>query len=538
MTLLREIQLLLERTYGRTGLNLEECIIGPTRRREWERETGSCAEEMSHLGRLFLRQEDGRLRMGIYYDPRVITALEQNSPHHGLNEANVVPFLVFLEELDHAVHAALKYLEGNTNIYSESFVRDLELQARVDLYLILQIYCASHNPGRRLTENDRRWLQACVFDCETFAYDDGSLRDRYRDSNHLGRRYVMWLERLPAVRRTAGDPSVPAAGLWAKMRAHPRMQRIETPAFLPRRIPRSAPTSGRAMDELVVEFLRGVGMERGLATNTRLAYARDLRRHLDFLRQRQISAPCAVASHHLAAFLVSERQRGLSARSVARTLAALRQFYGFLRRQRWINNDPTQPLETPRLWRRLPSLLEYHEVEALLAAPKVETRAGLRDRAMLELMYACGLRVSEVAGLTLQSVQAEAGYVRVRGKGNKERLVPIGRVAVAWVERYRQQARPAMSTRPELFLSRRGGPLTRQAIWRLIRRYARAAGIRKHVSPHTLRHSFATHLLQNGGDLRVIQEMLGHASITTTQIYTHANCGRLKQVHARFHPRA
>lgn len=292
------------------------------------------------------------------------------------------------------------------------------------------------------------------------------------------------------------------------------------------------------MEELVTEFLRHVGCERGLATNTRLAYARDLRRHVQFLRHRQITTAAAVQPHHVVEFLVRERQRGLSARSVARALAALRQFYGYLRREKWIPSDPTQPLDGPRLWRKVPETLEYQEVEALLAAPRTDTRQGVRDRAMLELMYACGLRVSELAALTLQSVQCEAGFVRVRGKGNKERLVPIGRTAQAWVERYRQHARPLMSTRPELFLSRRGGPLTRQAIWALIRRYAQAAGITKHLSPHTLRHSFATHLLQNGGDLRAIQEMLGHASITTTQIYTHADRHRLKQTHRQFHPRA
>lgn len=292
------------------------------------------------------------------------------------------------------------------------------------------------------------------------------------------------------------------------------------------------------MEELVTEFLRHLSLERGLAVNTQLAYARDLRRHAQFLRQWQITVAAGVQPHHVAEFLVHERQRGLSARSLARTLAALRQFYGYLRREKWISSDPTQTLDGPRLWRTLPTTLEYHEVEALLAAPRTDTRLGVRDRAMLELMYACGLRVSEVASLTLHSVQAEAGFVRVRGKGNKERLVPIGRPALAWVERYRQKVRPAMSTRPELFLSRRGGPLTRQSIWALIRRYARAAGITKPISPHTLRHSFATHLLQNGGDLRAIQEMLGHASITTTQIYTHADGQRLKQIHRQFHPRS
>lgn len=201
MTLVRQVQSLLERTYGRTGLNFEDFIIGPGRLRELVRESDAVADQMSPWGRLFMRHRDGQLRLSIYYDPRLIAALEQNNPQCGLNDANVLPFMVFLEELDHAVHAALKYLEGHTDIYSETFVRDLELQARVDLYLILQIYCASANPGRRLTDTDRRWLRAWVFDSETFAYPANALQERYRDSNRLGRRYVAWLDRLPAMRR-------------------------------------------------------------------------------------------------------------------------------------------------------------------------------------------------------------------------------------------------------------------------------------------------------------------------------------------------
>ncbi len=203
MTLLREIQLLLERTYGSTGVNFEEFLLDHLRCRELTALTGTWARQISNLGCVFMRTQHGKLRLGIYYHERVIAALEQNSPQFGLNDDNVLPFMVFLEELDHAVHASLKYREGDTNIHAEAFVRDLELQAKVDVYLILQMYCAYFNADKKLTLADRRWLKACVFDAETFAYEEPHLRERYRDSNRLGRRYVTFLERLSAPRRTA-----------------------------------------------------------------------------------------------------------------------------------------------------------------------------------------------------------------------------------------------------------------------------------------------------------------------------------------------
>lgn len=202
MTLLREIQLLLERTYGPTGVNFEEFILDNLRCRELSAMAGTYARQISDLGRVFMRTQDGKLRLGIYYHERVIAALEHNSPQFGLNDDNVLPFMVFLEELDHAVHASLKYREGDTNIHAEAFVRNLELQAKVDVYLILQMYCAHFNPDKKLTPADRRWLKSCVFDAENFAYEEPLLRDRYRDSNRLGRQYVKFLERLSATRRT------------------------------------------------------------------------------------------------------------------------------------------------------------------------------------------------------------------------------------------------------------------------------------------------------------------------------------------------
>jgi hypothetical protein len=203
MTLVHEIQLLLERTYGRTGVNLEDFILTPQRGHALAEMAGASAAQISDLGRVFLRVVDGKLRMGIYYDSRVIAALEQNNPQHGLNDDNVLPFMVFLEELDHAVHAALKFREGEQDIYSEQFVRGLELQAKVDTYLVLQIFCAFFNQNNKLTEADRRWLKSCVFDSENFAYEEPRIAERYHETNRLGRRYVKHLESLTPARRTA-----------------------------------------------------------------------------------------------------------------------------------------------------------------------------------------------------------------------------------------------------------------------------------------------------------------------------------------------
>jgi hypothetical protein len=203
MTLLREIQLLLERTYGPIGLNLEEFLLTRQRQQALAAMADACMSQISDLGRVFLRLSEDKLRMGIYYDPRVIEKLEQHNPQYGLTDENILPFMVFLEEVDHAVHAALKFREGVRNIYSEEFVRDLELQAKIDSYLILQIYCAFFNEPKKLSDADRRWLRACVFDNENFAYEEPLISDRYRQTNRLGRRYVRFLDGLSSGRRTA-----------------------------------------------------------------------------------------------------------------------------------------------------------------------------------------------------------------------------------------------------------------------------------------------------------------------------------------------
>ena len=296
------------------------------------------------------------------------------------------------------------------------------------------------------------------------------------------------------------------------------------------------------MQHLVDAFLDYLTIELGLSANTRVAYADDLTKFTAFLRERGVEQINAAQRQHVTEYLMGQRKRGLAVRSVSRHLAAIRMFCRFLYREKLMANDITQWMDAPKLWRTLPHTLDYSEVDRLLAAPAVGTKLGLRDKALLELMYATGLRVSEAAALTLNQVNAEANFLRTVGKGNKERIVPVGRQAIEWFRRYQSEARPLFgktpSTRGEVFLSTRGGPLSRKTIWSLIKKYTRVAGITKNITPHTLRHSFATHLLENGGDLRVIQEMLGHADISTTQIYTHVDQRRLKDTHYQFHPRS
>jgi len=289
-------------------------------------------------------------------------------------------------------------------------------------------------------------------------------------------------------------------------------------------------------------YLDHLAIERGASANTRAAYAADLVRFTRYLVERGVPQMNVATREHVTDYLMAQRKRGLSARSVARHLAAIRMFYRFLYREKLVPNDVTQLVDTPKLWRRLPATLDYAEVDKLLDAPKPGTKLGLRDKAMFEFMYATGLRVSEIAALKLSDVNAEAGFLRTVGKGNKERIVPVGKQALEWLERYCRDSRPFFGkttpTRGEIFLSSRATGLSRKTIWHLIKKYAREAGLGKNITPHTLRHSFASHLLQNGGDLRVIQEMLGHADISTTQLYTHVDQRRLKDTHYRYHPRS
>ena len=287
-------------------------------------------------------------------------------------------------------------------------------------------------------------------------------------------------------------------------------------------------------------FCDALWLEEGLSARTLESYRRDLAQYARWLATRNLALTTA-GPGELQRFL-GERglKQGIAARSIARQLSALKRYYRWLNRQGLRADDPTLAIEPPRLPRPLPKSLSEADVEALLAAPDVDTDLGLRDRAMLELLYACGLRVSELVGLTLQAVSLDMGVVKVMGKGAKERLVPMGEVASDWIERYLLKARPRLLGRHHsdtLFVTRRGGGMTRQMFWHLIKTYAVRAGVSARLSPHTLRHAFATHLLNHGADLRVVQILLGHADISTTQIYTHVARERLKQLHARHHPR-
>jgi integrase/recombinase XerD len=298
-----------------------------------------------------------------------------------------------------------------------------------------------------------------------------------------------------------------------------------------------APADG---DQAILErFLDALWMERGLSGNTLAAYRRDMEGLARWLVPRG-SRLDAASREELLRYLQERTAQGARPRSTARLRSTMRRFYRYLVREHVRDDDPSARIDAPRLGRPLPDTLTEAEVEVLLAQPDTGERLGLRDRAMLELLYATGLRVSELVGLTLSQLSLTQGLVRVMGKGSKERLVPLGEEALAWTERYLAQSRPALVTgQPSeaLFVSLRGDAMTRQTFWHVIRRHARAAGITKKLSPHTLRHAFATHLLNHGADLRVVQLLLGHSSLSTTQIYTHVARERLKSLHARHHPR-
>ena len=293
-------------------------------------------------------------------------------------------------------------------------------------------------------------------------------------------------------------------------------------------------------DGLLDEFGDALWLEDGLSRNTLESYRRDLRLFSTWLAADRGKTLLQAQRVDLLDYLAYKFQREARPRSAARLLSSLKRFYRYLLRENRIQTDPTLQVDSPKLPRSLPKILTEEDVDALLAAPNVETRLGLRDKSMLEALYASGLRVSELVTMTLAQLSQDMGVVRVVGKGNKERQVPVGEEALVWIRRYMDNARPEILAGRRvdaLFVTSRGTSMTRQAFWYLIRRYAGQAGIRKGVSPHTLRHAFATHLLNHGADLRVVQMLLGHADISTTQIYTHIARERLKQLHAKHHPR-
>ncbi len=296
-----------------------------------------------------------------------------------------------------------------------------------------------------------------------------------------------------------------------------------------------------ALDPACDRFLAHLKVERNLSPNTIEAYSRDLTRLCRFLDDRNVDRVDHVGPIELTDYLLALAEGGLSPRSRARALVAIRGWFRFLVGERLLDADPTETIDGPRIGRRLPDVLGEAAVEALLAAPRRDTPRGLRDAAMIETLYATGMRVSELVGVTLPDLNLAAGWFRITGKGRKQRMVPLGEVAADLLAQYLASARPTFVKNPNeraIFLTSRGRAMTRQGFWKLLRRYGRAAGITAPISPHKLRHSFATHLIERGADLRAVQAMLGHADVSTTQIYTHVSRARLLELYRRHHPRA
>ncbi len=294
------------------------------------------------------------------------------------------------------------------------------------------------------------------------------------------------------------------------------------------------------MNEAIDRFIRYVGVERALSRHTIWAYSSDLAHFSSFLSEGGIESPSLVEERHILSF-VETGCPNTSARSRARYMSSIRSFFTFLVREGELSKHPMELLETPKFTKRLPEYLTAREVKLLLSAPSQTTAWGVRDRTMLEVLYASGLRVSELLGLVGNRINLDAGFLIVTGKGNKERVVPLGTEAISWLNRYLTEVRPLLDKgkgKNVVFLNRRGTALSRQFFWKSVKSYALSVDIAKDISPHTLRHSFATHLLSGGADLRSVQMMLGHADIATTEIYTHVDRTRLKQVHKKFHTRS
>ncbi len=293
-------------------------------------------------------------------------------------------------------------------------------------------------------------------------------------------------------------------------------------------------------DRYLTDFLNFLLVERGLSNNTVQSYRYDLTQFEAYLAEKETTLKDASQTVILGYFNY-QREQGRTPRTLSRYLAAIRCFYHYLLQEYYIQADPTENLESPKLEKHLPRILSVSEVDLLLSQPNVGTVTGLRDKAMLELIYATGMRVSELLGLNTEHVNLDAGFVRCFGKGSKERIIPVGEIAVRYTREYLAKGRAKLrknNWERALFLNRLGKRLTRQGFWKILKGYAKKAGIQKEITPHVLRHSFATHLLENGADLRVVQELLGHADITTTQIYTHLSQRKLREVYERAHPRA
>jgi len=294
------------------------------------------------------------------------------------------------------------------------------------------------------------------------------------------------------------------------------------------------------MKAFIAEFLNYLSVERGLAKNTLAAYERDLNMYCAHLERTGVRDPDGVKHQNIGAYMMAQKKNKMAATSICRSLAAIRMFHRFLVRESFAKEDPTGLVDTPKLWQRIPDVLTQSEVTAMIDAASGKDAQSVRDRAMLELFYASGLRVSELVALRLEDVNLETGIVLCMGKGSKERLIPVGGKAREALEKYLGKARiKLVKGRAEgaIFISRLGKRISRQSAWKIIKFYARKAGVKKNIKPHTMRHTFATHLLEHGADLRSVQEMLGHSDISTTQIYTHVDKERLRRVHKEFHPR-
>nr|MBU1327802.1 site-specific tyrosine recombinase XerD [Candidatus Omnitrophota bacterium] len=294
------------------------------------------------------------------------------------------------------------------------------------------------------------------------------------------------------------------------------------------------------MDELIEQFLSYISVEKGMANNTLSSYKRDLCKFAGYLKSKKIDSIDKVSRQMINSFMMAEKDRGLASNSVSRELACIKSFFKFLLKENIIKENATTIIESPKLWKKLPFTLSVSEVETLLNAPNVRDLMEMRDKACLELMYATGMRVSELVNLKMDDINMGVGFAKCFGKGSKERIVPFGRKAKESLDRYLEKSRPQFlkkSISNYLFLTRLSKPMSRQTFWKIIKRYVKVARIKKNITPHSLRHSFATHILERGADLRIVQEMLGHADISTTQIYTHVSKDRLKSIHQKYHPR-
>ncbi|MBN3039994.1 MAG: site-specific tyrosine recombinase XerD [Candidatus Omnitrophica bacterium] len=293
--------------------------------------------------------------------------------------------------------------------------------------------------------------------------------------------------------------------------------------------------------ELYIEaFFDYLRVEKGLSDNTIYSYAEDLKKYVEYLKKNKINEPNKINRKSISDFLFILR-KNISPISISRVLSTIKSFHRFLLREKISSADPSHLIDTPKVDKKIPNFLSFEEVSSLLKAPNLKNKQGIRDRAILELMYATGLRVSELVTLKYGDLNIDVGFLKCKGKGSKERIVPLGKTAERFLTKYTSESRPKLLKNHEclnLFVAQGGKKLSRQSVWKIIKAAVKKAGIRKKVSPHTLRHSFATHLLEGGADLRSVQAMLGHASITTTQIYTHVNQLRLKKIHKQYHPRA